>query len=222
MKLKCLFSVTLIACIFVWTALRLHESATEFSEKILFSEGTFTDWWLLLCSSLFCLSWPLHFKWSCAGFNGQNLSAILVFSFLLEFFNGSLQDNRPTRIHSAWVFVIFGCGHTCLGESPATALVEVKFNSLTLAALSFNTAKDLLVFSISPLSRSREIEFSLNIAYTGVLLRATQIVLALPTKTYNMAVIATIIANFICFFTLTREMLRLQFLSNYLSNFFPS
>ena len=28
---------------FVCTALRLHEFATEFSEKILFSEGTFTD-----------------------------------------------------------------------------------------------------------------------------------------------------------------------------------
>ena len=46
-----------------------------------------------------------------------------------------------------------------------TALVEVKFNSLTLAALSFNIAKDLLVFSISPLSRSKEIEFRLYIAY---------------------------------------------------------
>ena len=49
-----------------------------------------------------------------------------------------------------------------------TALVEVKFNSLTLAALSFNIAKDLLVFSISPLSRSKEIEFSLNIAYRNI------------------------------------------------------
>ena len=44
MQLKCLFSVTLIAFILVWTALRLYEFATEFSDKILFSEGTFTDW----------------------------------------------------------------------------------------------------------------------------------------------------------------------------------
>ena len=78
---------------------------------------------------------------------------------------GLFGTTDPRAVHSAWVFVIFGCVHTCLGESLATALVEVKFNSLTLAALSFNTAKDLLVFSISPLSRSREIEFSLNIAY---------------------------------------------------------
>ena len=49
-----------------------------------------------------------------------------------------------------------------------TALVEVKFNSLTLATLSFNIAKDLLVFSISPFSRSKEIEFSLNIAYRHI------------------------------------------------------
>ena len=42
----------------------------------------------------------------------------------------------PRAVHSAWVFVIFGCVHTCLGESLATALDEVKFNSLTLAALS--------------------------------------------------------------------------------------
>ena len=33
-------------------------------------------------------------------------------------------------------------------------LVEEKFNSFTLAALSFNAAKDLLVFSTSPLFRS--------------------------------------------------------------------
>ena len=55
--------------------------------------------------------------------------------------------------------------HSPLGESRATALVEVKFNSLTLAAVSYDIAKDLLVLSISALSRSREIEFSLNIAY---------------------------------------------------------
>ena len=95
---------------------------------------------------------------------------------------GLFGTSDPRAVHSAWVVVIFGCGPTCLGESLTTALVEVKFNSLTLAALSFNTAKSLLVFWISPLSRSREIEFSLNIAY-GVLLGATQIVLALPTKT---------------------------------------
>ena len=133
---------------------------------------------------------------------------------------GLVGTTDPRAVHSAWVFVIFGCVHTCLGESLATAFVEVKFNSLTLAALSFNTAKDLLVFSISPLSRSREIEFSLNIAYCCA-----------PPKSYwrfrqkrnyDVAAFATIIANFICFITLTREMLRLQFLSNYLSNFFSS
>ena len=84
---------------------------------------------------------------------------------------GLFGTTDPRAVHSAWVFVIFGCVHTCLGESLATALVEVKFNSLTLAALSFNTAKDLLVFSISPLSRSREIEFSLNIAYRRIVAR---------------------------------------------------
>ena len=80
---------------------------------------------------------------------------------------GLFGTTDPRAVHSAWVLVIFGCGHTFLGES-LTALVEVKFNSLTLAALSFNTAKGLLVFSISPLSRSREIEFSLNIAYRRI------------------------------------------------------
>ena len=74
----------------------------------------------------------------------------------------------PRAVHSAWVFVIFGCGHTCLGESLATAFVEVKFNSLTLAAVSYDIAKDLLVLSISRLFRSREIEFSLNIAYRRI------------------------------------------------------
>ena len=81
---------------------------------------------------------------------------------------GLFGTTDPRAVHSAWVLVIFGCGHTCLGESLATALVEVKFNSLTLAALSFNNAKDLLVFSIYPLSRSREIEFSLNIGYRRI------------------------------------------------------
>ena len=76
-------------------------------------------------------------------------------------------DPRAVR-NSAWVFVIFGCGHICLGESLATALVEVKFNSLTLAVVSYDIAKDLMVFSISPLSRSREIEFSLNIIQNKV------------------------------------------------------
>ena len=84
---------------------------------------------------------------------------------------GLFGTTDPRAVHSAWVFVIFGCVHTRIGESLATALVEVKFNSLTLAALSFNTAKDLLVFSISPLSRSREIEFSLNIAYGRIVAR---------------------------------------------------
>jgi len=40
---------------------------------------------------------------------------------------------------------------------------------LTLAALFFNIAKDLLVFSISPLSRSIEIELSLNIGYRRII-----------------------------------------------------
>ena len=35
-----------------------------------------------------------------------------------------------------------------------TALVEVKFNSFTLAAVSYDIAKELLVLSISALSRS--------------------------------------------------------------------
>ena len=85
---------------------------------------------------------------------------------------GLFGTTDPRAVHSAWVFVIFGCVHTCLGESLATALVEVKFNSLTLAALSFNIAKDLLVFSIPPLSQSRaaEIEFSLNIAHRRIVL----------------------------------------------------
>ena len=144
----------------------------------------------------------------------------LSFFILTGVFHGSLRTTDPRAVHSAWVFVIFGCVHTCLGESLETAFVEVKFNSLTLAALSFNTAKDLLVFSISPLSRSREIEFSLNTAYCCA-----------PPKSYwrfrqkrnyDVAAFATIIANFICFITLTREVLRLQFLSNYLSNFFSS
>ena len=95
----------------------------------------------------------------------------LSFFILTGVFHGSLRTTDPRAVHSAWVFVIFGCVHTCLGESLETAFVEVKFNSLTLAALSFNTAKDLLVFSISPLSRSREIEFSLNIAYRRIVAR---------------------------------------------------
>ena len=81
---------------------------------------------------------------------------------------GLFGTTDPRAVRSAWVFVIFGCGHTCLGESLATALVEVTFNSLTLAAVSYDIAKDLMVFSISPLSRSREIEFSLNIAYKRI------------------------------------------------------
>ena len=68
---------------------------------------------------------------------------------------GLFGTTDPRAVHSAWVFVIFGCVHTCLGESLATALVEVKFNSLTLAALSFNTAKDLLVFSFVPIKGDR-------------------------------------------------------------------
>ena len=81
------------------------------------TEGTFTDWWLLFGSSLFCLSGLLHFKSSGAGFNGQNFSAILVFPFSLEFFMGLFGTTDPRAVHSAWVLVIFGCGHTCLGES---------------------------------------------------------------------------------------------------------
>ena len=78
---------------------------------------------------------------------------------------GLFGTTHPRAVHSTWVFLIFGCGHTCIGESLTTGLVEVKFNSLTLATLSFIIAKDLLVFSISPLSRSKEIEFRLYIAY---------------------------------------------------------
>ena len=78
---------------------------------------------------------------------------------------GLFATTDPRAVHSAWVFLIFGCGDDRIGHESLTALVEVKLNSLTLAALSFNIAKDLLVFSITPLSRSREIEFSLNIAY---------------------------------------------------------
>ena len=52
-----------------------------------------------------------------AGFNGQNFSAILVFPFSLEFFMGLFGTTDPRAVHSAWVLVIFGCGHTCLGES---------------------------------------------------------------------------------------------------------
>ena len=37
-----------------------------------------------------------------------------------------------------------------------------------LYPLLFNVAKDLLIFSTSPLSRSRKIEFSLNTAYRGI------------------------------------------------------
>ena len=81
---------------------------------------------------------------------------------------GLFGTTHPRAVHSTWVFLIFGCGHTCIGESLTTGLVEVKFNSLTLATLSFIIAKDLLVFSISPLSRSKEIEFSLNIAYRNI------------------------------------------------------
>ena len=66
---------------------------------------------------------------------------------------GLFGTTHPRAVHSAWVFLIFGWGHTCIGESLTTALVEVKF-------------------------------------------------------------------NFIFFFTLTKEILRLQFLSNYLNNFF--
>ena len=77
----------------------------------------------------------------------------------------------PRSVQSAWVLVIFGCGHTCLGESLTTALVEVKFNSFTLAAVSYDIAKELLVLSISALSRSREMEFSLNIAYRRIVAR---------------------------------------------------
>ena len=65
---------------------------------------------------------------------------------------GLFGTTDPRAVHSAWVFVIFGCGHTCLGESLATALVKVKFNSLTLAAISYDIAETLLVFSIYPLS----------------------------------------------------------------------
>ena len=86
-------------------------------------------------------------------FYRTNFCAILVFSFSLEFFMGIF--GQHTHAQSIQ-----------LGST--TALVEVKFNSLTLAALSFNIAKDLLVFSISPLSRSKEIEFSLNIAYRNI------------------------------------------------------
>ena len=83
---------------------------------------------------------------------------------------GLFGTTDPRAVHSAWVFLTFGCGDNRIDhESLTTALVEVKFNSLTLAALSFNIAKDLSVFSISPLSRSREIEFSLNIAYRCIL-----------------------------------------------------
>ena len=81
---------------------------------------------------------------------------------------GLFGTTHPRAVHSTWVFLIFGCGHTCIGESLITGLVEVKFNSLTLATLSFIIAKDLLVFSISPLSRSKEIEFSLSIAYRHI------------------------------------------------------
>ena len=102
-----------------------------------------------------------------------------------------------------------------------TALVEVKFNSLTLATLSFNIAKDLLVFSISPLSRSKEIEFSLNIAYRNIVGCNPNRIGAFD-KIVKYGRFATIKENFIFFFTLTKEILRLQFLSNYLSNFFFS
>ena len=39
---------------------------------------------------------------------------------------------------------------------------------VSYSLLSYDIAKDLLVLSISPLSRSREIEFSLNIAYRRI------------------------------------------------------
>ena len=47
---------------------------------------------------------------------------------------GLFGTTDPRAVHSAWVFVIFGCVHTCLGESLAIALNELKFNSLTPAA----------------------------------------------------------------------------------------
>jgi len=122
------------------------------------------------------------------------------------------------------VFLIFGCGHTCIGESLTTALVEVKFNSWTLVVLSFNIAKDLLVFSISPLSRSKEIEFSLNIAYRRIVgchpnrIGAFDKIVKYDRFCHNNS---KFYFNF--FFVLTKEILRLQFLSNsYLSNFFSS
>ena len=88
-------------------------------------------------------------------------------------FHWSFRDNRHTRSLFNLGFLNFWLWtHLHKGESLTTALVEVKFNSLTLAALSFNIAKDLLVFSISPLSQSRavEIEFSLNIAHRRIVL----------------------------------------------------
>ena len=72
---------------------------------------------------------------------------------------GLFATTDPRAVHSAWVFLIFGCGDNRIGHESLTALVEVKLNSLILAALLFNFAKDLSVFSITPLSRSREIEF---------------------------------------------------------------
>ena len=95
----------------------------------------------------------------------------LSFFILTGVFHGSLRDNRPTRSPFSLGFRNFWLCTHLIRVSLATAFVEVKFNSLTLAALSFNTAKDLLVFSISPLSRSREIEFSLNIAYRRIVAR---------------------------------------------------
>ena len=129
---------------------------------------------------------------------------------------GLFGTTDPRAVHSAWVFVIFGCVHTCLGESLATAFVEVKFNSLTLAALSFNTAKGLLVFSISPLSRSREIEFSLNIAYRRIVGRHPNRIGASDKNVkYGRFYHNNSKLYLFSFFTLTREMLRLQFLSNF-------
>ena len=129
---------------------------------------------------------------------------------------GLFGTTDPRAVHSAWVVVIFGCGPTCLGESLTTALVEVKFNSLTLAALSFNTAKSLLVFWISPLSRSREIEFSLNIAYRRIVGRhPNRIGASYKNVKYGRFCHNNSKFYLFSFFTLTREMLRLQFLSNF-------
>ena len=129
---------------------------------------------------------------------------------------GLFWTKDPRSVQSAWVLVIFGCGHTCLGESLTTALVEVKFNSLTLAALSFNAAKGLLVFSIFPLPRLREIEFSLNIAYRRIVGRNPNRIGASDKNVkYGRFYLNNSKFYLFSFFTLTREMLRLQFWSNF-------